>query len=103
MHVYVTPERRVELGRRIRAARETKGLSQAETAREAGIPGHSLWRYEDGRVAPDLENLAKVARVLSVTIESLLDDAPQDPNAPHDTIRSTVDAHPSVAAAKGAA
>lgn len=67
------------LGRRIRAAREAKGLSQAEAAREAGIPGHSLWRYEDGRVAPDLENLARVARVLGVTIESLL---AEDTNTP---------------------
>lgn len=71
------------LGRRIRAAREAKGLSQAEAAREAGIPGHSLWRYEDGRVAPDLENLARVARVLGVTMESLLveEAGPSTPEA----------------------
>jgi transcriptional regulator with XRE-family HTH domain len=63
---------RKQLGRRLREARERVGLSAAECARRASTSAHSLWRYEDGRVAPGPSMLVRLANVLDTTVEWLV-------------------------------
>lgn len=41
----------VAVGARIVAAREARGLSQADLARELGCPATTVWRYETGRMS----------------------------------------------------
>lgn len=64
------PARR-ELGRRIKRARESRGLTGAECARRAETTAHNLWRYEDGRVVPGVDVLARIAKVCAVSLDWL--------------------------------
>lgn len=55
----------IEVGKRIRADREAKGIGQAELGRMLGFESasQSMWRYEAGRATipqPRLEQIAKI-------------------------------------------
>jgi len=53
-----------ELGGTLRALRESKGLSQAELARKAGMGKSQVSKYERGKELPRLESLEKLLDVL---------------------------------------
>lgn len=50
----------VNLGRALRRARELRGTSQAEVARQAGVGKSQLSKYEQGKELPKLESLDRV-------------------------------------------
>lgn len=52
------------LGRRIRAARESAGLSQSELARRAGVHRVTLGRIESGEGMPTAETVARIVRAI---------------------------------------
>jgi transcriptional regulator with XRE-family HTH domain len=52
------------LGPALRRARELRGMSQAEVAREAGTGKSQLSKYEQGKELPKLESLERVLAVL---------------------------------------
>ena len=52
--------------------RKKKGLSQAELAYLAGIAQSSLARYERGEMQPTIEVVKKIADVLKISIDELL-------------------------------
>jgi transcriptional regulator with XRE-family HTH domain len=56
----------------LRAIRETRGLSQGQLARLAGIPRPTWTHLESGGANPTLAVLIKVAAALQVRIEELL-------------------------------
>lgn len=73
-----------DMAGRITAARERRGLSKAELARQIGKPGPSGWRlvqkWETGENRPDRESFAALVRVLAVTPDELMGTAlGQDP------------------------
>ena len=57
----------IEIGKRIKQAREEKGMSQEELGNELGLNKSSIQRYESGQVQriklPILENMAKILNV----------------------------------------
>lgn len=53
-----------ELGLTLRALRESKGLSQGELARRAGMGKSQLSKYESGKELPKLGSLEKLLRAL---------------------------------------
>jgi transcriptional regulator with XRE-family HTH domain len=55
-----------ELGVRIRAAREAKGLSLAQLSEKCGIPGATLSRIENSKMSPTFGVLARVMMGLEV-------------------------------------
>jgi len=59
------------LGRRLRALRRLKRLTQQELAVEIGISVSSLSSIERGGKYPRLELLKKISRVLNVPLEDL--------------------------------
>ena len=61
-------------GRRLRETRVKAGLSQSDLEEISGIPKARLSRYENGHVAPSIQTLERLARALSVSEASLLDD-----------------------------
>lgn len=61
------------LPERIKSARQRAGLSQSEIAREIGLNQSSVSDWERGETAPSLANLTKLARLLGVTVDHLLD------------------------------
>ena len=56
---------------KIRVARFKRGLFQWELAKKAGLPESILSRIETGRLQPSLDQLCKIAEVLSVDPEEL--------------------------------
>jgi transcriptional regulator with XRE-family HTH domain len=62
----------------IKALRETRGLSQQQIARAAGIPRATWTHLESGAANPTLAVLIKVANALQVRLDELL-AAPRPP------------------------
>ena len=58
-----------ELGKRLRALRESVGLSQAKLAQEVGSNQSSINRYENGQAAPTVELLRKYADYFDVSMD----------------------------------
>jgi|APLow6443716910_1056828.scaffolds.fasta_scaffold06362_4 transcriptional regulator with XRE-family HTH domain len=60
------------LGGRMRAARETKGLTQAKLAQLLDVPVVTLWRWEGDRMRPGIDALERVSTALEVSIDWLV-------------------------------
>lgn len=56
----------------IRHARKEKGLSQAKLAGYSGLCKTSITNFESGRRSPKIKDLAKIAKALECSVESLL-------------------------------
>jgi len=54
--------------KKLAVAREEKGLTQAQVAREVGLDRRIIWQYENGKALP-LENFAKLMLFYGKTIE----------------------------------
>jgi transcriptional regulator with XRE-family HTH domain len=68
------------IGERIARARDRKGWTKADLARETGKGWRAVHKWETGEVQPDRESIRLLAQVLAVTIEELLGVAVgQDP------------------------
>ena len=63
-----------DLGLRIRAQREKRGLKQQDVANALGISPQAVSKWERGENAPDIAVLAPLARLLGVSADWLLDD-----------------------------
>ncbi|HOE64956.1 MAG TPA: helix-turn-helix domain-containing protein [Candidatus Hydrogenedentes bacterium] len=64
-----------DLGLRIRAQREKRGLKQQDVANALGISPQAVSKWERGENAPDIAVLSPLARLLGVSADWLLDDA----------------------------
>jgi len=68
------------IGERIRAAREAKGMTTVQLAAAVGVSQSAVSNWETGAGrAPSRDNAVKVARVLGITVDELLADAPAQP------------------------
>jgi transcriptional regulator with XRE-family HTH domain len=65
------PDLRTKFGRRVRALRETRGLTQEQLAERAEISVDFLSLIERGRNSPSFENLEALARALGLGVASL--------------------------------
>ncbi len=76
------------LGETIRELRREKGLSQEQLAERTGLSRQTIYKWESGQAAPDLENLKTLAGALGTTVSRLLGEAPlpsrPDPQDPLD-------------------
>ena len=57
---------------RLRAARETRGLSQAELAEKAHLQASAISHFETGTRKPSFDNLRRLADALDATTDYLL-------------------------------
>lgn len=64
----------VEFGERLKKAREEKGLSQQALAEQLYVTRQSISRWERGDRYPDLVTTKRIARILGLSIDSLLSD-----------------------------
>ena len=67
-----------EFAKRIKALRLQKGISQGEIAKKIGIHKINYGRYERGESQPSAETLTKLADVLNVSTDYLLEGEEQD-------------------------
>jgi len=58
--------------RRLRAAREMRGLSQSELAERARLQQTAVSHYESGARRPSLRNLRRLSEALEVTTDYLV-------------------------------
>jgi transcriptional regulator with XRE-family HTH domain len=65
------------MGTRLKGLRESAGLTQAELARRAGVPLGSLRSYEQSVRTPLLDQAAKLAVALGVSLDVLAGIAPR--------------------------
>jgi transcriptional regulator with XRE-family HTH domain len=63
-----------EVGRRIRAVRKRKGMSQARLSQRSGLPQYKISRFERGVRECRASDLAALALALGVTVDELLQD-----------------------------
>ena len=64
---------RSALGRLLKSIREEKGLLQREVAERLGTPQSFVSKYESGERRIDLPELKRIAAVLGLPFETLLD------------------------------
>lgn len=69
-------ERRKKLGERIRLMRHGLGLKQMELAERLGVSKGAIAAYEIGKNEPNLKNLIGLSRILGVSTDWLLGEAP---------------------------
>jgi len=58
--------------KRLREARDLRGLSQAQLAAKSGLPPASVSHFESGPRKPSFDNLKALASALDVTTDYLL-------------------------------
>jgi transcriptional regulator with XRE-family HTH domain len=72
----------MDVGKRLRALREVKGLSQGDIERRSGLLRSYISRVEGGYTAPSLTTLEKFAKALEVETYQLLFQGEGRPSAP---------------------
>ena len=66
----------------LRDARKFTGKSLRQVARETGISQGQLSYWENGKTAPSIKSLMRLANHYGVTIDSLIDRHPPKPSTP---------------------
>ncbi len=65
----------MDIGKRIRTAREARGITQEELARRAGVPLNRVGRIETGAVTdPRSSTLSRIADGLGMSVAELLEE-----------------------------
>lgn len=62
------------MGQMLQKLRKSFGKSQADLARESGVPIGTIQGWEQDRREPLLGTAARVARALGVSIDALVED-----------------------------
>jgi len=62
----------------LKNTRKARLLTQNDVARELMVTPQSVSKWERGEVVPDVENLCALSRLLSVSLDVLLDNRPAD-------------------------
>lgn len=78
----------MDVGKRLRALREAKGLSQGDIERRSGLLRSYISRVEGGYTAPSLSTLEKFAKALEIEPYQLLfqgEGRPTSPRVPEPT------------------
>jgi transcriptional regulator with XRE-family HTH domain len=73
--VNLTDEQKVELGRRLAAAREAAGLRKSDAAKAIDAQWHTIQRYENGEFAPSSARIVALAELYGVTPTELMPSA----------------------------
>jgi transcriptional regulator with XRE-family HTH domain len=61
-----------DIGKKVKAVRESKKLTQAEVAEKAGVSVNYYARLERGEVNPSSEIIGKIAKAFGVKSSSIL-------------------------------
>lgn len=61
------------IGKRIALLRKEKGLTQEELANAMGVSPQAVSKWENDQTCPDISALPKLARLLGVTVDELLE------------------------------
>lgn len=79
----------VSLGQRLRAARQTAGLTQGTVAEYLGVRKHTVAMWEGDHHSPSVEHLLGLSRLLIVPVSELVAGADAEPVAGDEHDRET--------------
>lgn len=71
-------------GAKLRQLRTDRGLTQAQLAKKVKVGSRTIFVYEQGRMAPSIDVIARLARFLEVTTDELIFNDEAQLNAVHD-------------------
>lgn len=69
------------IGKRISALRREKGLKQEDIAQALGVSSQAVSKWENDQSCPDISLLPKLARLLGVSVDTLLSGEEKKPAA----------------------
>ena len=67
------------IGKRIALLRKEKGLTQEELAGHMGVSPQAVSKWENDQTCPDISALPRLARLLGVTVDELLEGQAETP------------------------
>ena len=67
------------IGKRIALLRKEKGLTQEELASHMGVSPQAVSKWENDQTCPDISALPRLARLLGVTVDELLEGKEETP------------------------
>ena len=67
------------IGKRIAALRKEKNLTQEELAGHMGVSPQAVSKWENDQTCPDISALPRLARLLGVTVDELLEGKAETP------------------------
>lgn len=63
----------------LRAYRISKGMTQASLAAAVGVQPNTVWRWESRQLQPSLDLARRVAEILGVSLDKLVEDPTPPP------------------------
>jgi transcriptional regulator with XRE-family HTH domain len=69
----------MEIGKKLRALREERNMSQGDIEKPTGLLRCYLSRVENGHTVPAIETLQKLAKAMNVPFHMLFFDGPGEP------------------------
>lgn len=79
-----------ELSKRLRSARERKGLKQIQVYERTGIHNKTLSGYENGVSEPDTDTLKKLSEIYEVSIDWLTNNKKESYSLPESSIDNII-------------
>lgn len=73
------------MGGMIASLRREKGMTQADLAKQMGVTDKAVSKWERDLSCPDVQTLPKLAEVLGISVEELLQPTPKTGNLPSST------------------
>lgn len=64
---------KTKFGKRLKALRNQKGITQEQLADKAGLTVESISNIERGIFGPKFDNLEKISKILGVQVKELFD------------------------------
>ncbi|PEC23719.1 helix-turn-helix domain-containing protein [Bacillus cereus] len=62
----------MNLGEQIKKLRESKGFSQEDVAKKIGVTRQAVYKWENDKSCPDIENLILLSEMYNVTLDKLI-------------------------------
>ena len=63
---------KVNLGERLQRLREEKNMSREDLAHEMNVSRQAVYKWENNKGYPDIENLIKLSEVYNITLDELI-------------------------------
>jgi len=62
----------MELGEQLQRLREQKNMSREELAQEMNVSRQAVYKWENNKGYPDIENLIKLSELYEITLDELI-------------------------------
>lgn len=62
----------MNLGEQLKKLRESKGFSQEDVAKKIGVTRQAVYKWENDKSYPDIDNLILLSEMYNVTLDELI-------------------------------